>query len=424
MVGCVPIQCVPCAPWRARETAPAPPRERAGQYSALERRAIESAHPYPDNCDVYEEHVFPNAVRLRLTFDERCRTEDGADILRIGKRRGGKEYGIFHGAAHGAHGWRDLVIEGDRFWTHFRSDEHTAFWGYRIDVLALTDNSRRPMPAPAPSFRQAHEAPFREESTESEGFCEDHGADRDDHEFVEEEGATQKLLSLSEWTRSDASPLPTLLTSRRSGQGFSQKSIAEDTPILSEDIQKFLSCKSYKSAAAAPRAESKTSMMSEDVPQIEDREAQLAEFSEPESFHPKQSSHHKFNQPEACPDAQAQLAVVSVHGKALLTQAELVCTALRPHVEAGMESMRLQAVEFATYSQPHLEAAAAQLVEARMVASAALTSAVKVLNTECVERQRRLKHGVVECVEKDRKPHHSDGSSMEDDGSLYRNTLA
>jgi hypothetical protein len=44
---------------------------------------VESEHPYPNGCKVTHRIAIEGATRYKLTFDERCSTEEAYDYLEL-----------------------------------------------------------------------------------------------------------------------------------------------------------------------------------------------------------------------------------------------------------------------------------------------------------------------------------------------------
>lgn len=100
-----------------------------------ETSTYESNHPYANYADQKVEVHVPGARSMKITFDQRCKTESGCDFLRFyadeqRSRKLGQDY-------HGSGAWPPLVIEGDRFWYHFTSDSSQVEWGFKFTVDAL-----------------------------------------------------------------------------------------------------------------------------------------------------------------------------------------------------------------------------------------------------------------------------------------------
>jgi hypothetical protein len=116
---------------------------------------VESPHPYNNNSDDEERVHFPGAVRISIFFDKQCRSEKGYDYLVLRKESGGgaeagkEKEGNFWGPSEKYMGrpgsdadgvtWpfdAPVEIEGDTFFTYFKSDGSTNDWGYKMVCVA------------------------------------------------------------------------------------------------------------------------------------------------------------------------------------------------------------------------------------------------------------------------------------------------
>ena len=116
---------------------------------------VESPHPYNNNSDDEERVHFPGAVRISVFFDKQCRSEKGYDYLVLRKESGGgaeagkEKEGNFWGPSEKYMGrpgsdtdgvtWpfdAPVEIEGDTFFTYFKSDGSTNDWGYKMVCIA------------------------------------------------------------------------------------------------------------------------------------------------------------------------------------------------------------------------------------------------------------------------------------------------
>eukprot|EP00605_Chrysophyceae_sp_TOSAG23-4_P001032 GSChrysophyteH1.ASY1.ANO1.1134.1 assembled CDS len=116
------------------------------------KKVYECSHPYVSNMDTTEICKFPGASKIVLTFDSRCRTEEGADWLAICEVNGnsaGKE--IIRCTGRPGRG-RNCTWPGvnspsltlprgmTQFALRFFSDYSCEEWGYRFTVVATIEN--------------------------------------------------------------------------------------------------------------------------------------------------------------------------------------------------------------------------------------------------------------------------------------------
>ena len=98
---------------------------------------LESAHPYPNNADVYEEVSFPGATEISITFVSECASENNYDFLRFLKARTTPDayWGLekYTGST-----WPSFVIPADNFVAYFHSDGRwvaVALWWWLGEIL-------------------------------------------------------------------------------------------------------------------------------------------------------------------------------------------------------------------------------------------------------------------------------------------------
>jgi hypothetical protein len=111
-------------------------------------RVFESAHPYADNMNTYEEISFPGASAVEIIVDPASSTEGGCDYLRFycdnsrqvffgqekyhgGRGGGGKLY-------PGVGPTASLIIPAASFVLHFHSDGSNTDWGYKVVAVPTT----------------------------------------------------------------------------------------------------------------------------------------------------------------------------------------------------------------------------------------------------------------------------------------------
>eukprot|EP00753_Platysulcus_tardus_P001191 PLAT11143.2.p1 GENE.PLAT11143.2~~PLAT11143.2.p1 ORF type:complete len:4641 (+),score=2229.70 PLAT11143.2:24-13946(+) len=90
-------------------------------------RVFESPHPYSNNMSLKKSIIVPGATSLRLTFDARCKSEEGCDVLKIFKN--GEELQACTGS-----NWKDVTIPGCEVVLHFKSDGSNVEWGFRVVI--------------------------------------------------------------------------------------------------------------------------------------------------------------------------------------------------------------------------------------------------------------------------------------------------
>ena len=122
-------------------------------------QTVETGHNYDDNMDKYWTIDFgPTATEMVLKFDERCKTEDGYDYLRVYKDEshsstwGANKY--TGGRGGGSHNWPslqgrpDLRIPAGKCVLYFHSDGGGNDWGFKVTASAVTDESVYPPAMP------------------------------------------------------------------------------------------------------------------------------------------------------------------------------------------------------------------------------------------------------------------------------------
>ncbi len=109
---------------------------------------FESAHPYADNTNTYEEVSFAGASAVEIMCDPACSTESGCDYLRFFTDNSRQ---VFFGQS-GYHGGRgggvkiypgvgataSLIIPAASFVLHFHSDGSNNDWGYKLCAAPTT----------------------------------------------------------------------------------------------------------------------------------------------------------------------------------------------------------------------------------------------------------------------------------------------
>ncbi|DAZ99415.1 TPA: hypothetical protein N0F65_004048 [Lagenidium giganteum] len=109
-------------------------------------RVIESAHPYHDNLDQYWQLSIPGAIKIKVMFDPRSKTETGCDwvcFYKDGSNRselyGETQYGGRGGSENfpGCGGRPPLIIDADRFEVHFHSDSNQSDWGFKLYAVGI-----------------------------------------------------------------------------------------------------------------------------------------------------------------------------------------------------------------------------------------------------------------------------------------------
>lgn len=105
---------------------------------------LESPHPYPDNSNNVQQLSFPGAESIVIRFDERSRTEDALDYVRVLRGSGAspldywgepKYFGGHEGTPRnfpGTDGRAPLIVPSDSCAVMFRSNPDGSDWGYKL----------------------------------------------------------------------------------------------------------------------------------------------------------------------------------------------------------------------------------------------------------------------------------------------------
>ena len=102
---------------------------------------VESKHNYDNYMDDEREIHFPGAVAIAIAFHPQCSTESGYDYLRFRREAGSdtdpwiKE--TFTGT--GSERWptKPVIIEAEKFFAYFHSDDSGVDWGYRFACVPV-----------------------------------------------------------------------------------------------------------------------------------------------------------------------------------------------------------------------------------------------------------------------------------------------
>ena len=105
-------------------------------------KVVESAHNYPNDANLSGTVVIPGATRLKVTFDPKCHTESGFDVLVIQDGQG-KECKRISGDC-GVPRWQSFELSGDTLKWQFTSDAQRNFWGYKFKVMPVVSTTADP----------------------------------------------------------------------------------------------------------------------------------------------------------------------------------------------------------------------------------------------------------------------------------------
>jgi hypothetical protein len=89
----------------------------------------ESLHPISRNTNYTRDISVPLASKLLITFDKKCSTEQGKQVLTITSDTMERKF-----SGSDPSGWAPVEIEGARFKLEFASEADKAAWGYRLYV--------------------------------------------------------------------------------------------------------------------------------------------------------------------------------------------------------------------------------------------------------------------------------------------------
>jgi len=106
---------------------------------------VNSPHPYLDYTDeAYGPVKIEGAAALKITFDQKCSTEQGCDWLRLKKGEDPEQEDDFTKTRTGSGPWGDIIMEGDTVSWFFHTDQSCTQWGYRFTITAV-DFPEEPM---------------------------------------------------------------------------------------------------------------------------------------------------------------------------------------------------------------------------------------------------------------------------------------
>jgi hypothetical protein len=100
----------------------------ASSHKKVGLKVVESAHNYPNDANMTGTVTIAGATRLKISFDPRCRTESGFDILTL-EDGVGKNRKMISGDC-GVPRWQSFEIPGDTLKWKFTSDAQRNYWGY------------------------------------------------------------------------------------------------------------------------------------------------------------------------------------------------------------------------------------------------------------------------------------------------------